>query len=184
MNRSACERRIYRLATLLTGHPIAATRIIDGVVRAQPDLDRIDGAHLDRLTVLRSREISPALLIDDHVPRDVAGVLAKLPAQPREAWIFHRVYRLAPRDVARAMDCSVTATERHLALAEEAFAALPAAADALLEYSMRLDIPEFYREAQQRRRRRRRLLLWAAVAVGLIAIIGVAVWWARAVEGW
>ena len=60
MERPSCERRVYRLATLLTGDPVAATRVIESVVSAQPDLRRLDNAHLDRLTILRSREINPA----------------------------------------------------------------------------------------------------------------------------
>ena len=38
LDRAACERRVYRLATLLTGNPVAATKVITQVVDAQPDL--------------------------------------------------------------------------------------------------------------------------------------------------
>ena len=54
LDREACERRVYRLAALLTGNPVAATRVIRAVVGAQPDLRALDDAHMDRLTVLRS----------------------------------------------------------------------------------------------------------------------------------
>jgi hypothetical protein len=57
-DRESCERRVYRLATLLTGNPKLATGVITAVVDAQPDLRRLDSAHMDRLTVLRSREIT------------------------------------------------------------------------------------------------------------------------------
>jgi hypothetical protein len=187
LDRDACERRIYRLAALLTGHPITAARIIDQVLKSQPDLHRIDGARMDRLTLLRSREIAPALLVDELVPRDVAGVLCGMPTQQREAWVFSRVYQMPQREASRAMDCSVTATGRHLELADAAFAAggvqSEVAADVMLKYSMGLDVPEFYRAAQRQRGRQRRLLWWSAIIVVVIAIIGLIVWWARFLEG-
>src|SRR4051794_40768972 len=72
LDREGCERRVYRLATLLTGNPIAATQVIAQVVDAQPDLRQLDGAHMDRLTVLRSREINPSFLIHETVPAAVS----------------------------------------------------------------------------------------------------------------
>src|SRR5262245_27370010 len=42
LDRESCERRVYRLATLLTGDPRAATAVIIRVVDAQPDLRRLD----------------------------------------------------------------------------------------------------------------------------------------------
>ena len=91
LDRTACERRVYRLAVLLTGNPISATKVIGQVLDAQPDLRRLDSAHLDRLTVLRSREITPAMLVDESIPRDVAAWLAGLDTQQREAGVFIRV---------------------------------------------------------------------------------------------
>src|SRR4030095_11058661 len=123
LDREACERRVYRLATLLTGNPIAATKVIAQVVDAQPDLRNLDSAHMDRLTVLRSREVKPAMLVHELAPPEMAEALANLTPQQREAWVFARVYHVPEREVARAMDCSVTATQRHLELAETALAA-------------------------------------------------------------
>jgi len=184
LDRTACERRVYRLAVLLTGNPISATKVIGQVLDAQPDLRRLDSAHLDRLTVLRSREIATAMLVDESIPRDVAAWLANLDPQQREAWVFLRVYQLADREMARAMDCSLTAAQRHLYQAERSLnermgdtaATVPST---LLSYSMRLDVPAFYRI--ERRRRRQWRLAWivigiAAVALGLAMLL---TWWAR-----
>lgn len=173
-DRAACERRVFRLATLLTGNPRLAAGVITVVVDARPDLEQLDSAHLDRLTVLRSREITAGELVHPDVPQPVAAAIASLPAQPREAWVFARVYRMPLREIARAMDCSLTAIERHLQQADRAMADLPAipadeAAKKLLRYSMRLDVPAFYRAARRRRRIVRRLMI-ALVAVVLIAL--------------
>lgn len=169
---------MYRLAVLLTGNPKLAAGVITAVVDAQPDLRKLDNQHMDRLTVLRSREIRPGVLIDQpHVPREVAEALSQLPLQQREAWVFARVYRMELRDLARAMDCSVTATQRHLELADEATAGalgVPAAAKApaqLLQYTMHLDVPAFYRAAQRTRRMLRWLIVGIIIAILLTAIL-------------
>lgn len=170
---------MYRLATLLTGSPNAATRVIREVVDAKPDLDRLDSAHLDRLTVLRSREIRPARLADERVDPSAASALAALSPQQREAWVFTRVYRLPVRAAAKAMDCSARACAVHLDGAARAIEGRDVDADAaakeLLEYSMRLDVPRFYREAQATRRRWRRAA-YAVVAVGLVVAALGAAW--------
>ena len=181
LNREACERRVYRLATLLTGNPVAATRVIESVVDAQPDLRRLDNTHMDRLTVLRSRELTPGRLVVETVPPAAAEALALLTSQQREAWVFTHVYRIEMRDVARAMDCSVTATSRHLQVAEETVAerlgtAVEQAVEALLSYSMALDVPAFYRAARRRRRRRRLLTVIGAAGAALLAIIAGLFW--------
>ncbi|MDY7110229.1 MAG: hypothetical protein SYC29_16490 [Planctomycetota bacterium] len=178
LDREACERRVYRLAALLTGKPRAATRVISAVVGAQPDLRRLDDAHMDRLTVLRSREIDTAILAEPSIPRPVAEGLASLTAQQREAWVFSAVYRLELREMARAMDCSTRAAQRHLDLAEAAMARATGgrvreAAEALLRYSMSLEVPEFYR-ARRRRRLRLRLALRIAGIVLIIALLTAA----------
>ncbi len=176
LDREACERRVYRLATLLSGDPTAAAGVIESVVGAQPDLTRLDGAHMDRLTVLRSREVKPAMLVSPVVDTQITGALCELSAQQREAWVFRHVYRLEPREAARAMDCSVTATDRHLHSAEAAMrkqlgAKTTEAAELLLHYSMALDVPEFHRARQRRRRRIKLALRWIAIVGVLAAII-------------
>jgi hypothetical protein len=184
MDRAACERRVYRLATLLSGDPRAAVRVIEAVVDAQPDLRRLDAAHMDRLTVLRSREIpATAIARQPDLPPKLGALLAALAPQQREAWVLERVYRLEPREAARAMDCSVTAGERHLAAADAAFAAAgidaAAAAAALPQLSRDLAVPAFH-GARQRRRRHLRLVRRVAIAVLLLiaaAAIGRGLWW-------
>ncbi len=91
------------------------------------------------------------------------------------------MYRIEMRDAARAMDCSVTATRRHLQVAEEAVAerlgaAVEQAVEALLSYSMTLDVPAFYRAARRRRRRRRLLIMIGAAGAVLLAIIAGLFW--------
>jgi hypothetical protein len=183
MDRAACERRVYRLATLLSGDPRAAVRVIEAVVDAQPDLRRLDAAHMDRLTVLRSREIPATALAGPDLPPRLGALLAALAPQQREAWVLERIYRLEPREAARAMDCSVTAGERHLAAADAAFAAAgidaAAAAAALLQLSRTLAVPAFH-GARQRRRRHLRLgrrLAIAALLLVAAAVIGRGLWW-------
>ncbi|MHC4217152.1 MAG: hypothetical protein ACYSU7_01730 [Planctomycetota bacterium] len=183
LSREACERRIYRLATLLTGDPVAATRVIEAAVGAQPDVRRLDSAHLDRLTILRSREIEPAVIDDDRVPPPLARALAELPEQAREAWVLTHPYRLSLRETSRAMDCSTTATGRHLERAEQTLtSALGDAAEAaeqVLAYSESLSIPAFYRARQRRREQTRRVL----VALALFALIVVLLWAVSQVAG-
>ncbi len=173
---------MYRLATLLTGNPNSAAGVITAVVDAQPNLSSLDSAHLDRLTVLRSREVTAGVLEDNDIPAHIAKALAALSQQQREAWVLARVYRIPLRELSRAMDCSVTATTRHLEVADGAMkialqGKMVEAAKVLLDYSLSLDVPEFYR-AQQRRRARVRRVMWAiATVLVLAAIVAAAVWW-------
>ena len=180
LDREACERRVYRLATLLTGNPNAATRVITRVVDAQPDLRAIDGAHMDRLAILHSREIRPAVLVSDLVPHPVARALADLTLQQREAWVLARVYRTPEREMSRAMDCSLTATRRHLDLAAAAMESsidedADHIADTILNYSQSLDVPQFYRIQRRRRRRLKLAVRIAAVVLAAAAIIAAAI---------
>ncbi|NNM26311.1 MAG: hypothetical protein HKO59_10075 [Phycisphaerales bacterium] len=181
LDRAACERRVYRLATLLTGTPLVATRVITAVVDAQPDLRNLDDAHIDRLTVLRAREVrGGGMIVDPRVPVPVAQALADLPGQAREAWVLGHVYRLEPRALARAMDCSRTAALRHLDQAQAALTPAEEAANALRAYAATLEVPAFYRDARRRRRWRR---LVVRICVALVAAAGCVVlagwWWSR-----
>lgn len=173
LNRAACERRVYRLATLLTGDPAGAERVLAAVERSQPDLRAPDSARLDRLTVLRSREAASGPLSDAALPLDAARAVASLAAQPREAWLLVRAYGLPLRETARAMDCSVTATTRHIELADDRMASklggrgVADTIEAVRAYSKSLELPEHY-VAQRRRRRRNRSLL---VLIGLVLLV-------------
>ncbi|MCI0364323.1 MAG: hypothetical protein L0Y44_12430 [Phycisphaerales bacterium] len=178
LDRAACERRVYRLATLLTGDPVAATKVIEQVVDAQPDLRDIDSAHMDRLTVLRSREIKPAILAHDLVPNSASEALASLPPQGREAWVLAHVYQVPGREIARAMDCSFTATKRHLEGAEAAMLRrlgdrAPEAGRAIRAYSLSLDVPRFYRLERFRRRQTRIAVLVIIASLVALALAGI-----------
>lgn len=179
-DRTACQRRVYRLALLLTGDREAAMNVVQHVVDAQPDLDQIDSAHLDRLTVLRSREHASAEYQLNGVPDDIAAALRDMPAQHREAWIFARMYRLPLREMARAMDCSTTAVARHLDLADTAMRErlgrdnAHQAAGQLLKHSMTLDIPSHFAARWKRARLVRRFIRMLIVLL-LLAIIVAAV---------
>jgi hypothetical protein len=177
LDRKACERRVYRLAVLLTGHRATALRVMEAAVGAQPDLRRPDSARLDRLTILRCRETEPGVIVDPDVPPRLAQALGGLPVQLREAWVLHRFYQLPIRETSRAMDCSTTATTRHLEQADDALTAalgdkLAEATEMLLSWSMSLDVPAFYRARQRRREQFRRI----AIAVALLALVAVILW--------
>ena len=188
LDRLACERRVYRLAALLTGDPIAATKVIEQVVGSQPDLAQLDSAHMDRLTVLRSREIRPASMVHVLIPPPTADAVSKLTPQQREAWVIGRVYETPLREMSRAMDCSTTAAERHLLQSDVAIRAAtgsdPAiAAKQFLRASLTMAVPAFYRAKQQRRRRMRTVLALIAIALIAILLAAVAMWWSRPLEG-
>lgn len=191
-DRASCERRVYRLATLLTGDPNAAVRVIEQVVGAQPDLRRLDAAHMDRLAVLRSREIPPVTLPVEaggggEGGRRVVRALAALNPQQRESWVFAHVYRMQPREIAKAMDCSVRAVQVHLTSADGVMndqlkGGVSAAADALLRYSMALQVPGFYRAYAARRRMWRMARRWLPWVI-LLAVLAAA-WFVVDRMGW
>ena len=117
------------------------------------------------------------------MPTRVSETLAGLAHQPREAWLLSRTYRMPLRDVARAMDCSSTATARHLQQAEEALAGalgddVGEAARTLLDYSLTLVVPEFFRAGRRRREHLRRVV----IAIALLASVFVMMWLARILE--
>lgn len=188
LQREACERRVYRLALLLTGNVRGAAAVIREVVGVQPDLRTMDSAHMDRLTVLRSREVPVGRLDTGAVPEVIANALASLPAQQRETWVFARVYAMDLRSIAKAMDCSASATQRHLEAADAAMAVAleshpggaEGAAAALRAFTMEVDVPAFYRAAQRRRRSIRLAVIGSVLAIAGLAFILVTAW----VLGW
>mgnify|MGYP003575705683 CR=1 FL=1 len=185
-DREACERRVFRLAMLLTGNPDAAVKVIKQVIAAQPDLRNVDGAHMDRLTVLRCREVKavPLNVPGAAVGPDVAEALAKLPAQQREAWVFSKVYRMDLREMSRAMDCSTTAIAMHQDQADEAMmrwlgVEARGAADQLLRYSQSLDVPGVHRALRIRDEKMRLVLMRALIVMGALGLIIGCVWLVR-----
>ncbi len=184
LNREACERRVYRLALLLTGRRESAAAVIEQVVGAQPELSRLDSAHLDRLTVLRSREqpIEP-MQVPGLKPK-FAAALAELSAQQREAWIFISLYQMDDRTTAKAMDCSYRAVRQHhdqgeMQMRSSLGMELEQVAPDVREAMLRVDVPEFYRQAQRRRKKMRRSIKLASVVATLLALLAAISWLAQ-----
>ncbi len=145
MNRQqAYERRVWRLAHLLASPDQAVPLVRRVVWRRRGDLDRLDAAHLDRLVILTARELPSGSRVawantlahgestgTQHrheympVPRpptlaaELLRHLHSMPRQPMEAWILSRLDDLDLMAASRAMDCSKTATARHLEAADE-----------------------------------------------------------------
>jgi hypothetical protein len=179
LDRTACERRSFRLALLLTGEARAALAVLESVLAAQPDVRAIDGAHLDRLTILRTRELASARAKRSKRSRSApAGVselwsgttFGDLPGQAREAWVLVRVLALPDREVARAMDCSISAARRHMQLAEEQLGdAGGELEERLRARALTAEVPAVVRERRERASRRRRAEIVAVIVV-LLAV--------------
>lgn len=183
----ALQRRVYRLALMLTGDPSAAADIVIRVIYARNskvDPDAVDSAHLDRMTILRCREYKRAVHTTDTIPPDIAAAVRGLSRQQCEAWTLRDVYRMPPREVARAMDCSTTATQRHYEQAVEKLDQLlkdddqtgtDRAADVYRAWTMAIGVPEKAQRRIERIKRRRSVgkwLMWLAVAAALVAAGG------------
>ena len=184
LDREACERRVYRLAALLTGRQKSAVRVIEQVVGARPDLQSLDSEHLDRLTVLRSREQATGTFQLTGMDSSLAAALAELPSQQREAWVFISVYQLDDRTAAKAMDCSFSAARQHHDMAEATLRRrlgerLGEAAQHVRQAVVRVDVPEFFRAQQRRRQRTRRTLLALAIVAAALAAIAAISWAGR-----
>lgn len=184
----AFERRIWRLAFLLTGDGAVAADVIDAVLRDQPDPASLEPARLDRLVVLhtreaRSRRAGGAPPLPDSKAARALQAVVTLEHQPREAWVLTHLDDLEELRVSRAMDCSRTAAARHLEAAEGAMKAalgadLAACVEALRRAADDLDpVAIIMRQRARRRRERNRraligagLAIIAAAAAGLIAL--------------
>jgi sigma-70-like protein len=187
--REAYERRVWRLAWLLTGgREDLCARLVAGCLDAQPDLGRLDPAHVDRLVVLAARRRArggPAVSEGAPPARRLLAAVAGLPPQLREAWVFTRIDGLGPMETARAMDCSKTAATRHLERADAELAerlgtelgsmleALRAEADLAAPGAA---LAAFRAERRRRRRVRRSLLVFGGLALGLSAVMAWAAW--------
>ncbi len=190
--RRAYEARIWRLAFLLTGHPVAANQLIARVLRAQPDVLAVEAVRLDRLVILQSREwaarharsvaASPPL---DAVAAEVLTAALGLNHQLLEAWILARVDGMEGLSVSRAMDCSNTAVANHLAeadreMAERMGAKLAPGLEALRKAADGLDPRPFIEDVRRRQRTRGRRRLIAMALVLLAAVIAL---WASGLLG-
>lgn len=151
-HRHALERRIWRLAFLLTGDPAGAAALVDRILKAQPRPESLDPAHLDRLVIQQAREMDRAKAAPAQVApgsglepaaQEALTAALSMPHQPLEAWVLARVDELDELRMSRAMDCSKTAARNHLGAGDEqmraklggkleaSVAALKAAADGL-----------------------------------------------------
>lgn len=191
--REAYERRVWRLAWLLTGgREDLCVRLVAECLDAQPDLRRLDPAHLDRLVVLAARRRArPASEPEPEAPpaRRLLAAVAALPPQLREAWVFARVDGLEPMEMARAMDCSKTAALRHLERADTELGGrfgdtLPSMLDALRAEADTAApgraLAAFRAERRRRRRIRAALIAFAVAAVALAAglvWVSALTWW-------
>ena len=126
----AYERRVWRIALLLTDDDRAAGEILEHVIGVQPDLAKVGETRLGRMIVQASRERSGAggRALAEFVELD-EGALALweevrgLGEQAREAWVFRELEGMGAVETARVMDCSRTAVEEvHLAGAVRALA--------------------------------------------------------------
>ncbi len=226
-SREACERRAWRLAALLTGDARAADAIVAAALRAQGNLASLPAARLDRLVILRARDIdrarrrgprpsapgkpragllerlraghhhwrggalSSTAASDSHPPnphRSDAALFTgpaaeahqaamRLKEQSREAWLLRELDGKDEIASSRAMDCSRTALERHLAVSASAMREslgdrFDSAIQDLRRQAAELDPGPFVaaRRSRARTNRTRRwailLLILAALAAG------------------
>ncbi len=203
----AYQRRAWRLAYLLNGgDPDGAAAVMARVITAQPRLETLDPAHLDRLVVLSARHAEgwhgTRKAKPERRGRTGAGpthpsaarpealaildVARTMPRQCLEAWILGRVDQLDLTAVSRAMDCSRTAATRHVERAEELMtqAVGPEQADRLASLRACVDALDpgpavaAFRQEQRRRRRLRSAIAALAVAgIALVALVVLASLW-------
>ncbi|MEC9372944.1 MAG: hypothetical protein VYC34_03835 [Planctomycetota bacterium] len=229
--RETAERRAWRLASLLSDTAPQAEAVVRAVIDAQPAPERLPEQRLDRLVILRAREIverpltprpkrtpllhrirqshnasrgiqptstpspQPPAITPDAGPAflfsgglaPVGDALRALRRQPREAWTLRELDNKDIMDIARAMDCSRTAAERHLADAIDTMQrALSISYDEavrkLRERALALDPEPFLLRRRQHRARRLTtrlivialaLIILAALALLIISIFAV-----------
>ena len=188
--RAAFQRRAWRLAVMLSSDPAHAQELFDHLMRELPTIERLDPVRLDRMVIMRAREFEPEIeaaprtmppkLPDDPAARALIAARV-LPRQAREAWLLRHVDQMEDRDIAKAMDCSVTALLRHLEVAEQHMRDMlgdqfePAATALRNRIAQRDPMPVIARwEARRRRGRFLRRIVWLI----LLAALATAAWWA------
>jgi hypothetical protein len=186
--RHALERRIWRLAYLLTGDAAGAAGLVDRILDAQEDPARLDPAHLDRLVIQQAREMigtrgprERPLLKPGSEPLATRALAAarSMPAQPREAWLLARIDIVDELWMSRAMDCSRTAARHHLESGENQMRALlmdsyDKAVLAVREFADTLDpgpIIEAHRTVRRKTRLRRRMAIGVGIGVGVLGTV-------------
>lgn len=182
--RDAYERRVWRLAFLLAGGAHRRAHMIASMVlETQKEPERLDASGLDRVIVQAARRVNAAKRegesgrnVFPESARRCAEAASRMPEQQMEAWLLSRIDGLGLLAVAKAMDCSKTATQRFIDKADEAMgASLGAEAERLVGALRRaadsLDpspLVRAYREAKRRRRRLRLSLVVLVVALGVL----------------
>ena len=185
--REVYERRIWRLAYLLTGNAPGAARLADRVLRDQPRIERLEPARLDRTVIQHARDLPrttseaiPDLPAPQGEAAEALRAVLSLPEQPREAWVLARVDELEDLHVSRAMDCSKTASRNHLNAADAQMASRFAGdalrpARALRAFADSLDPGRIIRAHRQERRTRavRRAAVVASVALVALLVLAL-----------
>jgi hypothetical protein len=201
MDRSeAYQRRVWRLALLLTDSGAQADATLTHVLRTQSDILRIGESRLERMVVLASRQPAEAggeRSLNSLVELDESAVrlwraVRQLEQQPREAWIFRDLEGAELIPAARAMDCSRTALEqvhRKAALEslqatlgdayDEALASLRSSLDAIDPTEALELAASVVRQARARRR-----VVTLVVVVVLLACFGVMLFVMQDLLGW
>lgn len=115
------KRSLFRRAVLYAGNREGAERVVESVLRVQPQLPRMAEHQRDRLLIQRSREVASSGAAQES---ELAGVklegqagqlwrlLRGLERQQREAWLLLEFEAYEEVPAARAMDCSRTAMNR------------------------------------------------------------------------
>ncbi len=169
----AYQRRVWRLAFLLTGDTGSAESLFTQIMRNHKRIESVEPERLDRMIIMYAREhpqhTERRLRPDPHL-----NTLYELLPQPLEAWLLVHVEQLEQRSAAKAMDCSITALRLHRDAAEEYLTeqlgdGWRALADRLRQAADELDaIPAIERWQAQRGRGClfKTLLLLAGLAAG------------------
>jgi hypothetical protein len=171
--------RIRRLV-ILRARDIAGLR----TRTAKPWLMRVrEAQHRARGAVIAGDAEATTEVFDDLalIAFKAASMLER---QPMEAWLLHRVEDLELRQVARAMDCSTSAVQRHLEQAEGSLGQTlgveyPRAIEQLREQSRSLGALPSLQRSWERRIGRRSVRLWSVrIIVGVVLIASVyLIWW-------
>lgn len=203
VRREAYERRVWRLATLLSGDQHRAAQLALRIVDTRASLEDLDAPRLDRLVILtarRWRDDSQAgsdagsAASGEASERQAGSVpdaemilryLRSQPFQQGEVWILRRVDALEDIRASQAMDCSRSAAGRFLERAEadllEHFGRpSEELASIVRDYADGLEpgpvISARRAELDERRRRRRTMVIVVLLGGALIGVLALLRW--------
>lgn len=185
----ALQRRVYRLALLLTDRAAHAEAILTHVVEAHRDLRAVGESQLEQHAVFDARVWRAAASSDPPAEGSVSAMLdpdsdaaelwrtvVAMPGQPREAWILRDLEGVGPVPAARAMDCSRNAiNDVHLPAArsiiDDALGSRAADARQALAHALEAVRADAAIDAAARRRRAAATRRRALTAVGFAALL-------------